>query len=149
MVSYAAALRDVMSSALSPWIVAAVTSRIPATASEGERKQLLASARDAGTRGGDVLGAELDKLLGADIDAQQTTPLAIARKAVTFAAEVLRAAGVAPVARDRNAVEMYPGDIYDLTPGGFSDFGEEVQAAGINWGAAKAYLHLQRHQDES
>ena len=36
--------------------------------------------------------------------------------------------------------------MYDLTPGGFLDFGDDVQAAGLTWGAAKAHVHRHRRR---
>ncbi len=43
-----------------------------------------------------------------DIDEQRTTPLALIRGAVRYPTEVLRAAGVPPVERDRFAAAGVP-----------------------------------------
>jgi hypothetical protein len=86
-------------------------------------------------------------LLEADIDDQQTTPLALIRaSAVRYPTEVLRHAGVPPVARDEFAVSVFPGDTYELAPASFADLDPELADAGIAWGAAKAFTHKQRHR---
>ena len=102
-------------------------------------------AGDAPSRAVADLMPRLRALLEADIDAQRTTPLAILREAVRYPTEVLRAADVPPVGRDDNDRAMFPDDDYGLTPASFADFGDEVSAAGIAWGAAKAWTHKSRH----
>ena len=84
-------------------------------------------------------------LLEADIDEQATTPLAIVRGAVRFPTDVLRQAGVAPVARDRVQVNLLPDDVYDLAPASFADIDPALTEPGIAWGAAKAHAHIRRH----
>ncbi len=127
--------------AIGPWVVEAVAVR------SGHDSSLLGAAQQAGQQATDELGAELRELLGADIDEQRSNPLAVLRRVVPYAAEVLGNAGVAPVARDRDAIALHPDDHYDLTPGAFIDFGEAVHEAGIRWGAGKAHLHLNRHKE--
>ena len=102
-------------------------------------------AGDAPARATAELMPRIRDLLAKDIDEQRTTPLSLLREAVSFPTAVLRAAGVAAVERDGNDRAMFPDDDYGLTPASFADFGEEVSAAGIGWGAAKAWTHKSRH----
>jgi hypothetical protein len=103
------------------------------------------AAVDAGQRARAELGAQVRRLLAADVDEQWTTPLALLRGAVRYPAGVLQVAGVPPVERDSVQARLHPDDDYDLAPATFSDFGPEVAEAGLLWGAAKAYAHIQRH----
>jgi hypothetical protein len=59
---------------------------------------------------------------------------------------VLAGAGVPPVARDPVAVEAFPDDPYDLTPGSLADLDPGLVEAGIAWGAAKAHTVLRRRR---
>ncbi|HEY3809796.1 MAG TPA: hypothetical protein VGL49_00065, partial [Acidimicrobiales bacterium] len=81
-----------------------------------------------------------------DIDAQRTTPLALLRHAVRVPTEVLRDAGMAPVARDRFAREAFPDDDFDLSPASWADIDPALTELGITWGAAKAFEHRRRHR---
>lgn len=58
----------------------------------------------------------------------------------------LIAADIPPPARDPIDVEMRPNDIYGFGPHTFIELGQRVHDAGIAWGAAKAYLHVQRRR---
>lgn len=84
--------------------------------------------------------------LALDIDEQRTNPLAVLRGAVPHLTRLLQQHGVEPPTRDEFAVRIFPEDLYDLAPATFVDFGEPVHEAGIEWGAAKAYVHLQRRR---
>ena len=106
---------------------------------------VMASARDAATAAVADVGARVRALLGADIDEQGANPLAILREAVRYPTEVLRAAGVPPVERDRFSEERFPHDDYDLTPASFADIDPSLQDLGVAWGAAKAWEHRRRH----
>jgi len=68
------------------------------------------------------------------------------RAAVRYPTAVLRAAGVPPVARDDQQVHLFPDDDYDLAPANFADVDPALAEPGLVWGAAKAYVHLQRHK---
>lgn len=129
-------LADAVEAALPGWVVACVASRAPG---------LEVEARAAGERAVVDVMPGFRALLATDVDEQRTTPLALLRGAVRYPADVLRAAGVAPVPRDAFAQERFPDDEYDLTPASFADFGPEVGEAGLLWGAAKAWEHKQRH----
>ncbi len=85
------------------------------------------------------------ELLAADIDEQRTGPLALVRAAVRYPASVLSAAGVLPVQRDADAVRLFPDDAFDLSPGSFAELHPDLRVPGLEWGAAKAYVHRRRH----
>ncbi len=92
-----------------------------------------------------AIQSPLRRLLAADIDQQRGTPLTIIREAVQFPTEVLAAAGVAPVGRDPFTERSFPNDVYDLSPGSWTDIDESLADIGLRWSVAKAFLHRQRH----
>jgi hypothetical protein len=57
---------------------------------------------------------------------------------------VLRDFGAAPVPRDPFAVRAFPEDLYGLVPATFEDIAPELKDPGLEWGAAKAFVHLRR-----
>lgn len=133
----AKALADAVDAALPGWVEAAVAARLGG--------QPPPEAVQAGARARADLVPRLRSLLAADVDEQRTTPLAILREAVRYPTDVLRALGAPSVERDDYARERFPDDDYGLTPATFADFGPEVGEAGIAWGAAKAWVHKERH----
>ncbi len=139
--SYGAALADAVEAALPGWVRRSVEQRLPSGNRDADLEADIESAgRTAATR----IGGRLRELLAADIDEQWTNPLSVLRAAVGFPTAILAARGVPPMQRDRDARRIHPDDAYDLTPGGFADFGPDVHEHGIKWGAAKAHLHLRR-----
>ncbi len=48
--------------------------------------------------------------------------------------------------RDKFSTERFPDDDYDLTPATWSDLDPSLLDLGITWGAAKAFVHKQRHR---
>lgn len=94
-----------------------------------------------------VLG-EVTALLRTDIDAQRANPLAVIRSLVPPITDALRGAGATPAQRDPDAERLFPGDIFDLTPGAFSDVHADLHMPGLAWGAAKAHVHIQRRRAE-
>ena len=70
---------------------------------------------------------------------------ALVRAAVRYPASVLSAAGVLPVQRDADAVRLFPDDAFDLSPGSFAELHPDLRVPGLEWGAAKAYVHRRRH----
>ena len=137
---YAQALSEGVRAALSGWVVAAVQSRIA-----GPAPEVQAAAEAAGAAAAAAVGEEVAALLAADIDAQRENPLAVLRRAGCYPTEVLRAAGAEPVDRDDFAIERFPDDVYDLAPASFADIHPDLQAPGLAWGAAKAFVHRRRH----
>ncbi len=94
----------------------------------------------------DRVVAELAILLDLDPDVQRESPLQILRQVTPVANELLREAGVALPRRDDEAIRLHPDDHYDVVPVAFADFGPDVGDAGLEWGAAKAFLHLRRRR---
>lgn len=86
--------------------------------------------------------AWLDEALGALLALpfrdQARGPLEVFQEAMRFPTGALLAAGVEQPLRDEAAVSALPGDHYGLAPASSQDLGEDVWAAHIVWGAAKA-----------
>lgn len=127
--------------AVADWIVSCVVRRHPAPLST----QLVARAREAGAAAAVEVGRELRALAAVDVDEQSTTPLAILRRASRHATAVLAGAGVVHAPRDPVDAANLPDDVYDIAPANFADVDESLVGPGISWGAAKAHLHLRRH----
>ena len=106
-------------------------------------------ARRAGLQARAEIVPTLRALLATDAEQPRTNPLAVLRGAVSYPTEVLRSAGVPPVVRDAVAVEQFPDDDYDLTPGSFADIDETLSDPGIEWGAAKAHVIITRRRNRS
>jgi hypothetical protein len=134
----ATALADGIEDAVRPWLVAAVVRRA------GE------DARAAAERVADDTAAEVvpqvRALLATDIDEQSSTPLALLRDAVGPANRLLTELGVPPAARDEFDRQAFPDDVHALAPASFADVAPALQGPGIEWGAAKAYVHLSRRR---
>jgi hypothetical protein len=90
----------------------------------------------------------LRALLATDVDEQRTNPLAVLRSLVRHPTTVLHAAGARPVERDEFQVRAFPDDVYDLAPATFSDVDPALHEPGLEWGAAKAHVHLARRRRE-
>jgi hypothetical protein len=110
------------------------------------RDAVAAEAEATGKRAGEVIGAQLRALLSSDVDTQRSTPLEAVRAAVTYPTGVLRAAGVAPVERDRFTTERFPDDVYGLTPASLAAVDPSLGELSVRWGAAKAAAHRRRHR---
>jgi len=145
LAAQAEALADGIVAALPGWVEASVA-RLALAWSGAVRPEVAAAAAAAGAAAQAAIGPEVRALLAQDVDDQRTTPLALARGAVPFATDVLRAIGVPPVVRDAQAAERFPDDDYDLTPGTFSDLDPALAEPGLAWGAAKAYVVLARRR---
>lgn len=143
---YAATLADALVGALPGWVERSVARAYRASRGEDPPAEVKAAAADAGGRAVEAFGPEIRDLLARDIDDQPTTPLALARRAVSYPAAVLTAAGVAPVKRDEFAKRAFPSDAYGLSPATFADIDPDLGDVGIAWGAAKAFEHKQRHR---
>jgi hypothetical protein len=140
----AAALADAVEDVLPRWVERSVQRILVAWRGTAD-PEVMAAAADAGRRARAEVGPRVRALLQADVDEQATTPLAILRGAVRYPSEVLRAAGVPPVARDKHQERLFPDDVYDLAPANFADVDPALTEPGLAWGAAKAFTHLQRH----
>ncbi len=144
LAEHAKALADAVEAALPSWVVRGVDTIHQAWAGTTP-PPVLAEAEAAGRRARADVGPRMRALLFADVDEQRTTPLALLRGAVRYPTEVLAQAGVPPVERDAYAEEMFPDDLYALTPGSLADLGADVHELGLVWGAAKAWEHRHRH----
>jgi hypothetical protein len=145
MQEYSHALADAIEAALPAWVVGCVERVMGAWTGDPLPADVARAAAAAGRAARAEVGAAIRNLLGADIDEQWTTPLALLRSAVRYPTEVLQAAGVPPVGRDRFAREAFPDDIYGLSPASFGEVDPGLSDPGIRWGAAKAFEHKRRH----
>lgn len=141
----AEALARAVEEALPGWVERSVE-RFLGRAGGATRQDVLAEARRAGEQARAEVGGRVRAVLALDIDEQPANPLAILRTAVRYPTEVLRRAGVAPVGRDQFSQERFPDDVYDLTPATFADIDPALRQPGIEWGAAKAWAHMRRHE---
>ena len=145
---YAGALADALVGALPGWVERSVAERYRQWRGDAPPGAVVAAGRAAATAAVADVEGPLRELLAQDPDEQRANPLAIVRRAVTRPTEVLRAAGVPPVARDGQAEQLFPEDTYDLTPGSFADIDPAVHEPGLVWGAAKAHVVLARRRAE-
>ncbi|MEO5678130.1 MAG: hypothetical protein ABIS47_00505 [Acidimicrobiales bacterium] len=93
----------------------------------------------------DVL-PRLEALLGQDIDDQRQSPLAVVRRGAATLGGALDGLGVVPADRDDHQKALFPDDTHDVVPASFADLSPEAGRAGIEWGAAKAFVHRRRHR---
>jgi len=88
--------------------------------------------------------ADVDHRLRALADAHPTEPvsgpLEQIRQALGPLHDLLDALGAAPPRRDEFDEKARPADRHSLGPMAFMELGPEVHEAGIEWGAAKAYV---------
>ena len=146
--AHAQTLGDAVLAALPGWVERVVAERYRAWRGEDPPGAVVAAGRAAAAAAVADVEGPLRRLLAQDPDEQRTNPLAIVRGAVARPTGVLRAAGVPPVARDPQAVHLFPDDDYDLAPGGFADLDPSVHEPGLVWGAAKAHVILRRRRAE-
>jgi hypothetical protein len=142
---HATALAGAIVDALPGWVERSVARILAAWSPGAPDPEVAAAAREAGRRAAAEVGAEVVALLGAGVDEQWTTPLALVRSAVRYPTAVLQAAGVPPVERDPVQVRLLPDDPYDLCPASFADVDPALAEPGLLWGAARALAHRRRH----
>jgi len=146
LAGYAARLMDLAEEAVPKWVEQAVVSRTSTTRFE-EDSLLLVATHQAQVDAVRTILPKLRVLLRLDIDRQRATPLEVIRKGVPFPTRVLELADVEPVARDEFAVRQFPADIYGITPMSLGEVHESLLIPGIEWGAAKAHVHLRRRRE--
>lgn len=129
-----------VNAAIEPWAMRQIVGRAP---------QLAAPAEVAAAEVHELAVTALRRLVGTDIDHQRATPLQIVRSSVGPLTEVLGAGGVVPPDRDGRGSATEITDPYSLGPASWAEFGDDVNEAGLRWGAAKAMVHLRRRRDES
>ncbi|MEI7887410.1 MAG: hypothetical protein WCJ04_08465 [Actinomycetes bacterium] len=142
---YSAALATAIDGVLVEWVVNSVTKRASAAAVQLDEAQL-AAAVDAGELCRADVSAKMWALLQSDLDVQQSTPLALLRSSTSYATQVLMSAGVPQVQRDEFEQRAFPEDVYGLAPAALSDVNQLLLEPGLEWGAAKAHLHLLRRR---
>ncbi len=142
---HAEALADAVVATLPGWVERAVRQRHAEWAGSSS-PAVIDAARAAGQRAVADIEPRLRALLATDVDEQRTNPLAVLRDAVRHPTEVLADAGVPPVVRDAQAEQLFPDDVYDLSPATFSDLHPSVHEPGLTWGAAKAHVILRRRR---
>jgi hypothetical protein len=147
LAAIATALADAVAVALPGWVERSVVTLVEAHRGvvDGATR---ASARAAGARAAEEVGARVRALLATDVDEQRANPLAVLRSAVRYPAEVLAEAGVPAVVRTRFDEEAFPDDVYGLAPATWSDVDPDLHERGLVWGAAKAHVVLARRRAE-
>jgi hypothetical protein len=133
------------------WVLRAVTFILDAWGrlDTSEYVAAIAHARDAGAEGAERVVAELRAFFGTDVDDQRTTPLAIVRSLRIEATNVLKAAGVPAVERDRYEEQSFPDDIYGIVPKDLGELGDEdLGAALVAWGLGKSGVLRARRPPE-
>ena len=128
------------------WVERCIRDRLAAAGESFEPHR--AATAEAAAAARTQVRTELSALLEFDVDAQRTNPLAVLRRAVAHPTAVLRAAGVAPVARTEFDVRAFPDDVYGLSPATWRDVAEELHEPGLIWGAWKAKTVLDRRRAE-
>ena len=142
--AHAEALAGAIAVAIPGWVVRCVD-RVFRAGSGPTPAAVLEAAGAAGREAAADIGPRVAALLARDIDDQTTTPLALVREGTRFPTTVLRDAGVRPGARDDVDRVMFPDDVYGLAPASFADVDPALGELGMNWGAAKAWVHRRRH----
>lgn len=94
---------------------------------------------------GQLVTARLDDLIEADVGEPRSGPLECIRRSLGPVTGLLADRGAVPVERDPFDQRARPDDMFALGPMSFIELGPEVHSAGIEWGAAKAYLHRRRN----
>ena len=135
-------LAELLQHHIGPWIVRAIEQR--ATEAAVVTDELLAEAERAGAAATTDIGGRIGDLLATDIDQQTSTPLALLRLAISYATAVLAEHEVPAPERPAFETDAFPDDTYGLSPANFADVHEDLRVPGLEWGAAKAYVHLKR-----
>jgi hypothetical protein len=99
--------------------------------------ELLAEAVAAATT---ELEASLNELVATPPLDQTQSPLELVRRATAPISALLAELEVPPPARDEQAAEIHPDDVYDLYPATSRDLGEEAWRLHLQWGLEKARL---------
>ncbi len=146
LVEISAALADAIVEHLPGWVHRSIAE--VATQAGQLSRQLEMAAIEAGQAAVADLEPKLRDLLATDIDEQTTTPLSLVRSAVRYPTQALRNAGVPPPHRPDFDVDAFPEDTYGLTPANFAAVHADLHQPGLEWGAAKAFVHLRRREAE-
>ena len=129
------------------WVVRAVTGIVDAWGrlDAAARAATIAEAQTAGARAAARVAGELRSLFALAPQDQRATPLEIVRSVRREATEVLAAAGIPEVERDRYDVRSFPDDVYGIVPKAITDLGDEdLGGALLAWGIGKARVLQER-----
>ncbi len=142
LVEISLTLATLLEEHIGPWVARSIEQR----AAEGGQVSpaLLADAERAATEATAVVGGRIRELLTTDIDHQMSTPLALVRSAISYPTAVLAEHGVTAPDRPVFETDAFPDDIYALSPANFADIHPDLRVPGLEWGAAKAFVHLKR-----
>lgn len=146
LAGYASRLAEVTERVLPTWVERAVISRTSTDRFETD-SLLYVATHQAQVDAARTVLPKLRVLLRLDIDRQRSTPLEVIRKAVPYPTRVLQLAGVLAPERDGFSTRQFPADIYDLTPMSLAAVHEDLHEPGLEWGAAKAHVHLRRRRE--
>ena len=144
---YADTLAAAVDAALPGWVDRSVRGVLAAQGMDVDQDVARAIDAAAGAARADGM-PRLRALLAQDVDEQRSNPLAVVRSLVRHPTGVLQAAGARPVDRDEFQARSFPDDPYDLSPAAFSDVDPALHDPGLEWGAAKAHVHLARRRRE-
>lgn len=129
------------------WIVSLVLDRVERAGAHAD-EALRSAAEEAGASAAAEVGSRLRQLLALDLDAQDTSPLAVVRTAASHAHGVLAEAGIPAPERDPFVLATFPDDTYDLSPASWADIDPSLHELGLTWGAAKAFVFKARRRAE-
>ena len=139
---YGTALAAAVDRSIRPWLRQIITLRTGSAQLDATITQAI-----------ETTSADVNDLLltlaSADVDEPLSGPLERIRRAVSQLTPLLSEMGAEPIKRDPFDVQTRPDDIFALGPMAFADLSDEVQNAGITWGAAKAHLHQKRRRGSS
>lgn len=145
LVRYAGLLADGVAVAVGPWVRRSVQ-LVAESWQEGLGDSLEPLIETAAAEASRDVGERVRDLLALDVSDQSSGPLAVLRSGVRYPTEVLRSAGVPPVVRDEFAERAFPEDLYGLVPASFADVSPDLHEPGLRWGAAKAFVILDRRR---
>jgi hypothetical protein len=134
------------------WVEAAVARVVDAWGGldAPARAATMEHARAAGDRAAARVAADLEALFALDPAQQRATPLEIIRTLRREATQVLEAAGVPPVERDRYETQSFPDDVYGVVPKSAAELGDEtLGGALLAWGIGKARVLRARQNRDS
>ncbi len=139
-------LADQIAGLLVGWLISAAF-RLAEANGRTLRDDETAQLRDAAEATAARLAPGVRHVLTADVDAGLGSPLAVIRTGTgPFTSELVEL-GFAAVARDEFARRHFPEDLYDLGPASFADIDPTLHEPGLEWGAARAHVHLRRRRE--
>ncbi len=136
-IQYGQVLNIAVSTAVRPWLIRELTTRVGSI--DAELARAIEGAAEQVER-------SIAELVAADVDEPLSGPLERIRRSVEPLNAELDQRGVQPPRRNTLDQQMSPRDHHELGPMTFRDLSDAAHDAGITWGAAKAHVHLRRRQ---